>query len=205
MLLDDRHRLLCEVFEQQGCRLPASSLDGVLAPCGIGRHHVQHVRELLLLRRIELEVRGARYPGQVLQFARGVGVIALLDQKYFGALTSQLIGGDRRLVQTLLAVMKRIADDDNRAHRPFGILFHGLLHHAANIDETTARALRPVHETGHVVGIGDPLRCDPTAAHAFFVILAIESEFSFACRRALLRTFLAAAPWPVPNPESGSG
>src|SRR6266567_3296400 len=79
--LNNRHRLLLEMLQQQGRRFSTLHLHGLLAACGEGLHRFQHLRELPFLRPwIELEICTARDLREPFQFARGCGIVALLDE-----------------------------------------------------------------------------------------------------------------------------
>ena len=73
--------------------------------------------------------------------------------------------------------MECISDDDHGAQWSFLGLLHGLRQHVANIHVAATTAFGPIHDDRHVVGVGDPTRRDPAAAHPGGVIRAIECKF----------------------------
>ena len=72
--------------------------------------------------------------------------------------------------------MERISDDDHRAQWSFLGLLYGLRQHVADIDVAATAALGPIHDARHVVGVGDPTRRDPAAAHPGGVVGAVKGE-----------------------------
>ena len=72
--------------------------------------------------------------------------------------------------------MERISDDDHRAQWSFLGLLHGLRQHVANIDVAATAAFGPIHDARHVVGVGDPTRRDPAAAHPGGVVGAVKGK-----------------------------
>jgi hypothetical protein len=101
---------------------------------------------------------------------------AKLQQKYPRPRPTQLVDGDRCFVETVQIVVKRVADDDHCAQRPFLSLFHGLREHVSNMNVAAAVASSPIHDSRHVVGVGDPTCRNVAAAHPGVVVAGVKGE-----------------------------